>query len=184
MAVPGFACGSYERLTALDAAFLHAESPSTPMHIGSVAVLEGGPFFDERGRFRLDEVRARVASRLDRLPRFRRKVMWVPLGQGRPVWVDDPDFDVADHVDLVVLPSPGTREMLVEVAERLQMQVLDRNRPLWSLTFVGGLEGGEVGLVQRVHHSLVDGVSGVDSAAALLDLTPDSPDDRPERWDP
>ena len=93
---------SYERLTALDASFLHAESPDTPLHVGSLAVFEGAPFFDENGAFRVDELRARVAARLHVVPRFRKKVMWVPFGQGRPVWIDDPDFDIANHVRVMV----------------------------------------------------------------------------------
>lgn len=175
---------TYERLSALDASFLHVERPTTPMHVGAVSVFEGAPFFDERGRFRLEEVQARVAERLDDLPRFRRKVMEVPLGQGRPVWVDDPEFDITRHVELVVLPQPGSRELLLELCERLQMQLLDRRRPLWSLTFVGGLDDGNVAMVERVHHALVDGVSGVDAAAALLDLERDTASREPSPWVP
>jgi WS/DGAT/MGAT family acyltransferase len=175
---------TYERLSALDASFLHVEGPTTPMHVGAVSVFEGAPFFDERGRFRLEEVQARVAERLDHLPRFRRKVMEVPLGQGRPVWVDDPEFDITRHVELVVLPQPGSRELLLELCERRQMRLLDRRRPLWSLTFVGGLDDGNVAMVERVHHALVDGVSGVDAAAALLDLERDTPFREPSPWVP
>ena len=97
----------YDRLTALDESFLHLERPETPMHVGAVAVLERAPFYDADGRFRLDEVRALVASRLQLIPRFRKRVMAVPLGQGRPVWVDHDGFDIADHVRLTALPAPG-----------------------------------------------------------------------------
>jgi len=105
--------GSYDRLTSLDASFLHLESIETPMHVGAVSIFEGEPFLDETGRFRLAEVRRLVASRLHLIPRFRRRLMGVPLNQGRPIWVDDPRFDIAYHVRLTALPSPGTREQLM-----------------------------------------------------------------------
>jgi diacylglycerol O-acyltransferase / wax synthase len=123
----------YDRLSGLDESFLHLERPETPMHVGAMAVLEREPFYDARGRFRLDAVRALVASRLQLIPRFRKRVMAVPLGQGRPVWVDHEGFDIADHVRVTALPAPGTRRQLRELAERLTMQVLDRRRPLWEL---------------------------------------------------
>ncbi len=175
---------SYERLTALDASFLHAETPETPLHVGSVAVFEGAPFFDENGAFRVDELRARVAARLHVVPRFRKKVMWVPFGQGRPVWIDDPAFDIADHVKVMVLPGPGTREQLFELCELLQMRLLDRDRPLWELWFVGGLDDGNVAMIEKVHHALVDGVSGVDAATATLDLDRDAPLVEAPPWTP
>lgn len=177
---------SYERLTALDAAFLHAESERTPLHIGALVVLEGEPFFDERGEFRLDDVRRHVESRLHLIPRFRRRIMTVPYGVGRPVWVDDPHFDIADHVRLLVLPPPGDREQLELACDRLQMQMLDRDKPLWELWFVAGLEHGRVAIVEKVHHALVDGVSGVDVAYATFDVAPEGrEDDGVDRaWEP
>ncbi|MEZ5141215.1 MAG: wax ester/triacylglycerol synthase family O-acyltransferase [Acidimicrobiales bacterium] len=118
------------------------------------------------------------------MPRFRKKVMWVPFGQGRPVWIDDPDFDIADHVKVMVLPGPGTREQLFELCELLQMRLLDRDRPLWELWFVGGLDDGNVAMIEKVHHALVDGVSGVDAAAATLDLDRDAPLVEAPPWTP
>jgi WS/DGAT/MGAT family acyltransferase len=165
---------TYDRLSAIDESFLHLERRETPMHVGAVAVLERGPFHDADGRFRLDDVRALVASRLQLIPRFRKRVMSVPFARGRPVWVDHDDFDIAQHVRLTALPAPGTRRQLLELAERLMAQVLDRGRPLWELWFVDGVDGGaHVGLVHRSHHALTDGVSGVDIATVLLDLTPE-----------
>ena len=94
-----------------------------------------------------------------------------PLGTGRPIWVDDPDFDVARHVRLTSLPEPGTRRELLALAERLLAPVLDREHPLWEMWFVEGVDGGEhVGLIHRSHHTLTDGISGVDIATALLDF--------------
>jgi len=154
------------------------------MHIGALAVLEGEPFFDDRGNFRLAAVRDLVASRLDLIPRFRRRLQSVPFGQGRPVWVDDSNFDIAYHVRLTALPSPGTREQLLTLCSRVQAGLLDRSRPLWELWFVEGLEGGHVGLIQKTHHALVDGVSGVDVATVLLDFSPEPPAVEPSGWEP
>ena len=100
----------YDRLSALDASFLHLESPETPMHVGSLGIFDGAPFFDGSGRFRLAAVRALVASRLHLIPRFRMRLMSVPMEQGRPIWVDDDRFDISYHVRLTALPKPGTRE--------------------------------------------------------------------------
>jgi WS/DGAT/MGAT family acyltransferase len=176
---------SYDRLSALDESFLHLEHGDTPMHVGAVAVLEADPFHDANGRFRLDDVRALVEARLPLLPRFRRVVVTPPLGAGRPIWVDDGDFDVARHVRLTTLPEPGTRRQLLELADRLLASVLDRGHPLWEMWFVEGLDGGKhVGLVHRSHHALTDGISGVDIATALLDLDPHAAPSEREPWTP
>jgi WS/DGAT/MGAT family acyltransferase len=164
----------YDRLSAFDASFLHLERRETPMQVGAVAVLDGAPFFDDRGRFRLDDVRELVGSRLHLIPRFRKRIMEVPFGVGYPVWVDDDGFDIARHVHLTKLPKPGRRRDLLALAERLMSQLLDRNRPLWELWFVEGLDDGRhVGLIHKSHHTLTDGVSGVDIATVLLDFTPE-----------
>ena len=176
--------GSFERMTALDSAFLYVETERTPMHIGALTVFEGDPFFDESGAFRLEQVRARVSERLHLVPKLRKRLAMVPLGQGRPVWVDDESFDIADHVNLTVLPSPGTREQLAELCCTLQMRVLDRDRPLWELWFVEGLDDGSVAMVEKVHHTLVDGISGVEVAAALFDLEPAPPRPEVPKWHP
>jgi diacylglycerol O-acyltransferase / wax synthase len=172
----------YDRLSALDSSFLHLERLETPMHVGAVSIFEGAPFFDGSGRFRLAEVRRLVGSRLHLIPRFRKRIMHVPFEQGRPIWVDDARFDIAYHVRLTALPTPGSREQLLALTARIQAQLLDRSRPLWELWFVEGLEGGNVGLIQKTHHALVDGVSGVDVATVLLDFTPDPTFLEPPRW--
>jgi WS/DGAT/MGAT family acyltransferase len=173
-----------ERLSALDASFLYAETPATPMHVGALLVFEGAPFFDERGAFRLDDVRRRIEARLHRVPRMRKVVRFVPFGQGRPVWVDAVDFDIADHVRLMVLPEPGNRAQLEALCERLQMQVLDRSKPLWELWCIGGLADGNVAMVEKLHHAMVDGISGVDVASALLDLEPRTGPEPIPPWNP
>lgn len=174
----------YERLSALDTSFLHAERLEYPMHVGSLLVFEGGQFFDDDGRFRIQEIRELVLARLPLIPRFRKRLMTTPLAQGRPVWVDDDRFDIGYHVRLTALPRPGSREQFLTLATRVQEQLLDRERPLWELWFVEGLEGGNVGVIQKTHHSMIDGVSGVDVAKVLLDLSPDfQPPEIPE-WEP
>lgn len=173
-----------DRLTGQDAAFLHLETDHTPMHVGSVATFEARPFFDDAGRFRIEEARRLIAGRLHFVPRFRRKLMEVPLGQGRPVWVDDPHFDLRYHVRLTALPRPGDEEQLKTLMSRLQAQILDRRRPLWELWFVEGLEGDRVAIIQKTHHAMVDGISGVDVATVLLDFDKDAPRTEPEPWTP
>jgi diacylglycerol O-acyltransferase / wax synthase len=177
---------AYTRLTAQDAAFLHIETPTAPMHVGSLGIFEAGPFQDEQGRFRLEDARRLVESRLDHVPRFRQKLMHVPLSQGRPVWVDDEHFDLNFHVRLTALPRPGDEHQLKALMSRLQAQPLDRNRPLWELWFVEGLEGDRVAIIQKTHHALVDGISGVDVAVVLLDLEPQEPPSPGEiaPWEP
>ncbi len=175
---------AYDRLSGLDASFLHLERLETPMHVGALTVLEGGSFFGPEGRFRIGDVRDLVAFRLHRIPRFRKRVMLVPLEAGQPIWVDDERFDIGYHVRLTALPAPGSRSELLALFERIQAQVLDRTRPLWELWFVEGLEGGNVALIQKTHHALVDGISGVDVATVLLDFTTEPTFDEPVPWEP
>ncbi len=175
----------YDRLSALDSSFLHLERLETPMHVGAMTVFEGGPFYDSDGHFRLADVRELVGSRLHLVPRYRKRLMHVPAELGRPIWVDDDRFDIAYHVRLTALPSPGTRTQLLTLTERIQAGLLDRSRPLWELWFVEGLEDGNVGLIQKTHHAIVDGVSAVDVATVLLDFEPertilDAPEWTPE----
>lgn len=176
--------GAFERMAALDAVFLAAEGEHTPMHLGAMSILDPGPLVDERGAFRLEAVRARVADRLHLVPRFRERVQEIPFGQGRPVWVDDEQFRVEDHVRLHTLPRPGTRGQLAEACCELQMQLLDRRRPLWEIWFVEGLEDGSIAMIEKLHHAMVDGVSGVDVAAALFDVEPAPPPIDVPYWHP
>lgn len=154
------------------------------MHVGSVAIFDGGPLTGPDGRLLIDELRDRVGSRLHLVPRFRQRVHFVPLGQGRPVWVDDDSFDLTYHVRSTALPNPGTEAQLEALMARLQSQPLDRDRPLWEIWFVEGLEGGRVAFIQKTHHCMVDGVSGVDVATVLLDFEPHPPPIETPPWEP
>ncbi len=175
----------YDRLSASDTAFLRVETAHEPQHVGSLSVLEGAPLRDSAGRIRFDDVVAHVEGRLHRVPRLRQRIMDVPYGQGRPIWVDDTEFDIDHHVRLTALPRPGDDAQLAALKSRLQAVSLDRNRPLWEMWIVDGLAGDDVGLILKVHHALGDGIANVDLALALLDLEADPEEpDPPGPWRP
>ncbi len=175
----------YERLTAADATFLRIETPHEPQHVGSVSIIEGGPLRDRSGRIRFADIRAHVGRRLHRVPRMRQRIMEVPYGQGRPVWVDDVDFDLDYHLRLTSLPRPGDGDQLNDLVGRVQSIGLDRARPLWEMWVIDGLEDDGVGLIIKTHHALGDGIANVDLALAIVDLAPDPPNDGvPPAWRP
>ncbi len=155
-----------DRLTGLDSSFLHLERDSAHMHVAACAVFEGSaPAYDEL-------VQA-ILGRLHLVPRYRQRLAFVPLEQGRPVWVDDPHFKVTYHVRHTALPRPGTDDELRRLAGRVFSQALDRDRPLWELWLVEGLADNRFALLSKTHHALVDGVSGVDIATVLFDSSPE-----------
>ena len=155
-----------DRLTGLDASFLHLEQASAHMHVAGCSVFVGSaPSYDE--------VVQAIEARLHLVPRYRQRLAFVPFGQGRPVWVDDPHFKVQYHVRHTALPRPGGEDELKRLAGRVFSQALDRSRPLWELWLVEGLAGGRFALLSKTHHALVDGVSGVDIATVLFDTSPE-----------
>jgi WS/DGAT/MGAT family acyltransferase len=168
-----------DRLTGLDASFLHLEDDSAHMHVAAVLLFDGDP--PEQ-----DDVIAALERRLHLVPRYRQKLAFVPLGQGRPVWTDDPHFNLNYHVRKTALPEPGSEEQLRNLAGRVFSQRLDRDKPLWELWVVEGLEGGRFAVLSKTHHALVDGVSGVDIASVLFDTQaePQVPPDPGGRWLP
>jgi diacylglycerol O-acyltransferase / wax synthase len=121
-----------------------------------------------------------VRSRLHLIPRYRQKVLQPPFGWRDPVWVDDPDFDLSYHVRHAALPAPGTTAQLTEYAARILSRQLDRDRPLWELYVIEGLEHGRVALLGKTHHAMIDGLAGIDIATVMLDLAPDASDELPE----
>lgn len=161
-----------QRLTSLDTSFLRLETPEAPMHIGGVFVLDGGALRDESGALRLDDIRRHVTARLARAPLFLRRLAEVPLGQGRPVWVEDPDFDIGHHVKVTSASAPGGLAELHELCCELDMECLDRSRPLWELWFVDHLADGRVGALLKVHHAMLDGSGWVGLIATLFDTEP------------
>jgi diacylglycerol O-acyltransferase / wax synthase len=173
----------YEELTALDAFFLYAERPEAPLHIGAVYVFEGEP--QVPGGRGAQGIRRTLEERLHLMPRYRQRVRFRPLNIGHPVWVDDPDFDLDNHVRHSTLPAPGTEAALRDHAARVLAERLDVHRPLWELEVVDGLAGGRVALINKVHHAMVDGISTVDMATLLFDLDPGAPPGAdPPPWHP
>ncbi|HET8535892.1 MAG TPA: wax ester/triacylglycerol synthase family O-acyltransferase [Solirubrobacteraceae bacterium] len=166
-----------DRLTGLDAAFLHLEAGGAHMHVAAIMVFEGDPP-------PYSELLQHVETRLHLVPRYRQKLALVPFQQGRPKWVDDPHFNLRYHVRHTALPQPGTDVELKRLAGRLFAQRLDRHKPLWELWMVEGLDGGRFAVISKTHHALVDGISGVDIAAVLFDAAPDPepPLEPPPAW--
>jgi diacylglycerol O-acyltransferase / wax synthase len=155
-----------DRLSGLDASFLHLEDDSAHMHVASVIVFEGdAPQYVEL----LDH----LERRLHLVPRYRQRLAFVPLSQGRPRWVDDPHLNVRYHLRHAGLPAPGDEEQLRDLAGRVFAQPLDRDKPLWELWLVDGLEGDRWALLAKTHHALVDGISGVDIVTVLFDTSPE-----------
>ena len=166
-----------DRMNPLDASFLYIENGTTHMHIASCAVFEGpAPEYKT--------IVGLLAAKLPLVPRYRQRVRFVPLDLARPVWVDDPDFNLEYHIRHTALPPPGGKAELEHLMGRLMSQELDRSRPLWEAWMVEGLEGGRWAIVSKVHHCMVDGVAGVDLISLLLDSTPEPTPAIEDDWDP
>ncbi len=153
------------RLSALDASFLYLEQPTTPMHVGGVAV-----FQRPAAGFDYDRLVALIEQRIALVPRYRQKVRYVPVNLARPVWIDDPEFDVAYHTRRSALPSPGSDVQLTELVARLMSRRLDHTRPLWEIYLVEGLTGGRTAVLTKTHQAMVDGISAVDIGQVILDV--------------
>jgi len=171
-----------ERLGPQDASFLYLETPNVHQHVGGVAVLD--PSTSPRGTLVYDDLVRVISSRLHLAPRFRQKVLFPPLPVSRPVWVDDPDFDLSFHLRRAALPSPGSRRELIDYVQRVISRPLDRTKPLWEAYLVEGLEDGLVAVVTKVHHAMVDGLAAIDLASALFDFSPEPQILTPPRWKP
>ena len=168
-----------DRLSAVDAAFLHQEGPDSHMHIGALVRAEGpAPPYDDF----LDSIRAR----LHYVPRYRQRLVYPPAATGRPLWADDTDFNLEYHVRHTALPAPGSDEQLMNLAARVFSQQLDRSKPLWELWLVEGLADGGFALLSKSHHAMIDGVAGVDLGTVLFDLGPEGrpPEEGLEPWMP
>jgi diacylglycerol O-acyltransferase / wax synthase len=168
-----------DRLTALDSSFLHLEDASAHMHVASVMLFEGPPP-------PYNELLEAIERRLSLVPRYRQRLAIVPLGQGRPKWVDDPHLNLRYHVRYTALPSPGSERQLKDLAGRVFAQQLDRDKPLWELWLAEGLEGDRFAMLAKTHHALVDGISGIDIVSVLFDTSPQPsvPPDPGDRWLP
>jgi diacylglycerol O-acyltransferase len=158
---------SYSRLSAQDHSFLVAERRSTPMHVGAIQIYEAGPLRRRDGGIDVATFKRGIESVMHLLPRYRQRLKWIPL-EGHPVWVDDRQFNLDYHVRHTALPRPGGSEELKRLAARIMGQELDRSRPLWEMWVVEGLEGDRFGVIAKIHHCMMDGMSGVDVAHILL----------------
>lgn len=167
-----------DRLTAIDAQFLTNEHENAHMHIGAVMIFEGDPPT-------YDEFKAHIGSRLDFVPRYRQKLVYPPYGTGRPLWADDPDFNLNYHLRHTALPKPGGERELKILASRLFSQALDRSKPLWEMFLVEELEGDRFAIIIKSHHAMIDGISGVDIGTVIFDVTADAEPIVPkEEWKP
>jgi WS/DGAT/MGAT family acyltransferase len=168
-----------DRLTAIDASFLHQEGPESHMHVGAIVIAQGpAPGYDDF----LDSIR----RRLHFVPRYRQKLTFPPANSGRPLWTDDTDFNLEYHVRHTALPAPGSHEQLMNLCARVFSQQLDRSKPLWEMWLMEGLQDGSFGLLTKAHHAMIDGIAGVDLATVLFDLGPEPTpiDEDLEPWVP
>ena len=159
------------QLTSLDAQFLALETPRQSGHVGALAILDAST--TPTGKLDLADLQRLIAERLPLLPPFRWRLAEVPFGLDYPYWVDDHDFDLDFHVRELALPAPGSDTQLAEQAARIMARPLDRARPLWELYLIHGLESGHVALLSKIHHSVVDGLSGAEIMGVLLDTEPE-----------
>jgi WS/DGAT/MGAT family acyltransferase len=170
-----------QQLTGLDAAFLAMETRTVFGHVGSVCVVDPSTAAEPLTLERFTRV---VESRLSLVPPLRRRLVEVPLGLDQPYWIEDPDFDIEFHVRELALPAPGSDRQLAEQAARLHARPLDLTRPLWEIYLISGLPAGRAAIYSKVHHAAIDGISGNDILAALLDPSPEGrklPDPPPRR---
>lgn len=159
-----------QQLTGLDTSFLNMESPTTYGHVCGLAVFD--PSTASRPTT-LDDLKGLIEERIHLLPPYRRRLVEVPFGLDHPYWIEDPDFDIDFHVRHIGLPPPGDRRQLSEQVSRIVARPLDRSRPLWELYLMEGLEGGLVAQLTKIHHCCIDGVSGAEMLATLLDVSPE-----------
>jgi diacylglycerol O-acyltransferase len=168
---------STDRLSPQDASFLHLEDDVSHMHIASVAIFEGPPPL-------YTDIVEMVDAKLSLVPRYRQVVRFVPFDLGRPVWADDPHFNIEYHLRHTALPAPGSEEQLRNLVGRVMAQQLDRAKPLWEIWVVEGLEDGRWAMLSKTHHAMVDGVAGTDLLAVIMDTSPDADRAPPMLWEP
>ncbi len=172
-----------ERVSAEDEVMLWPDQV-WPQDIGGLAILEGGPLLDAHGELDIASARAAIGGRLHLAPRFRQILYVPPRTQGAPLWMDAARFDLAEHVHALPLAAPAGEAMLLQALEHLRRRRLDRSKPLWEMWFLTGLEGERVGLFMRMHHAMADGMAGVATLVAFLDVDPDTVRSPAEPWAP
>jgi diacylglycerol O-acyltransferase / wax synthase len=173
----------FEPLSHLDASFLALESPSTHMHVGAVVQFEATHLKLADGGIDIDRVKAHILGKLQYIPRYRQRLAFVPATR-HPVWVDDDHFNFDYHVRHTSLPRPGSDEQLKLLAGRIVSQQLDRAKPLWELWVVEGLDNDRFAIIAKIHHCMIDGVSGIDLTGILLNVVPTTEVEIPDEWTP
>ena len=171
---------TYERLSAQDNGFLVAEHPNAPLHIAAVGIYDQSALASRDGGVDIRRFKRFIEARLHEIPRYRQKLAWVPI-ENRPVWIDDPHFNIDYHIRHAALPRPGGIDQLKSLAARITTRSLDRNRPLWELWVIEGLDGGRFATISKIHHCMIDGAAGADLAQVLNSPSPDIeiPEPRP-----
>jgi WS/DGAT/MGAT family acyltransferase len=172
-----------QRLGGLDSAFLIFENSTMHMHVGGLMLVD--PSSSDKP-YSYGDYRDYIERRLPRVPGFRRKLATVPLNLGRPMWVEDPDFDLDFHLHRTTVSSPGGDRETADVVADILSRQMDRSRPLWEMWVVEGRADGLIGVVSKVHHSTIDGVTGANMMAELFDLEPTPPEKEPvnDGWEP
>jgi WS/DGAT/MGAT family acyltransferase len=173
----------YEPLSYLDASFLALESRTSHMHVAGVALFDAAPLKGEDGGIDIERIKAHVESKLQYIPRYRQRLEWVPYDR-RPVWVDDDHFTFEYHLRHTSLPRPGSDAQLKALAGRIVSTPLDRNKPLWELWVVEGLDGDRFAIIAKIHHCMIDGLSGVDLTTILMNVVPTSEIEPSPNWTP
>jgi WS/DGAT/MGAT family acyltransferase len=173
----------YEPLSYLDASFLALESRTAHMHVAAVAIFESAPLKASDGGIDIDRIKAHIRSKLQYIPRYRQRLDWVPYDR-RPVWVDDDRFSFDYHVRHTSLPRPGNDQQLKDLAGRIVSTKLDRAKPLWELWVVEGMSDDRWAIIAKIHHCMIDGLSGVDLTTVLLNVAPDSNIEEEPSWQP
>ncbi|MBT8234049.1 MAG: wax ester/triacylglycerol synthase family O-acyltransferase [Saprospiraceae bacterium] len=174
-----FDLSDLESVSGLDATFLYGETPTSPMHVGSVAVIEGSLEYETFKKV--------IHSRIHQVPKLRKRLMTIPFKIDYPYWVDDPHFNIEMHLSHVALPKPGDWKALRKMASRIFSEPLDQSRPLWSFTFVEGLDNlsqvkpGSVAIISKIHHVAIDGVAGAGLLGILFDMSPEKQKIKPPR---
>ncbi len=158
---------NYERLSGLDHTFLVFEGARTHMHVAGTLIFDAKPLRRPEGGLDIDRIRAYTASRLHLIPRYRERLAYTPIDR-HPIWVDDEHFNIEYHVRHTCLPSPGDSQQLKQLAARVMSQQLDRDRPLWEIWVVEGLQHDRCALITKTHHCMIDGVAAVDLLAVLM----------------
>ncbi len=167
------------RLSASDSAFYHLENSSTPMYVGSLSILR-----KPRGGLSYEAMLENIERRLPQIPRYRQKVRELTLGLARPVWIDDPDFDITYHVRRSALPSPGSDEQLHELIARVGSRPLDRSRPLWEMYLIEGLAKNRLAIYTKSHQALVNGMTALEIGHVIADRTQRQPAFGEDIWIP